>query len=120
MYVIDENTNTIWIKFIAKITLVAFLFVTGIFMGLFMSNRRVLEREMLTRAQVHFNNILLTRQWNAQYGGVFVEKKDGMISNPYLENPDIISVDGTIYTKKNPALMTREISEIAQDEKELV
>ncbi len=45
-----------------------------------------------------------------------MEKKDGIESNPYLENPDIESVDGKIYTKKNPALMTREISEITDRE----
>ena len=39
-----------------------------------------------------------------------------MESNPYLQNPDITASDGKTYTKKNPALMTREISEIADRE----
>jgi len=41
-----------------------------------------------------------------------------VISNPYLVNPDITAVDGKVYTKKNPALMTREISELAAKEGE--
>jgi len=39
-----------------------------------------------------------------------------MQSNPYLANPDITTKDGRTYTKKNPALMIREISELAQKE----
>jgi diguanylate cyclase (GGDEF)-like protein len=38
-----------------------------------------------------------------------------MQSNPYLENPDIKAEDGQMLTKKNPALMTREISELSSD-----
>jgi diguanylate cyclase (GGDEF)-like protein len=47
---------------------------------------------------------------------VYVEKKPGMLANPYLENPDIKTCDGKVYTKKNPALMTREISEYSEKE----
>jgi diguanylate cyclase (GGDEF)-like protein len=39
-----------------------------------------------------------------------------MVSNPHLPNPDRRGDDGTVYTMKNPALMTREISEIAARE----
>ena len=65
---------------------------------------------MLSKARSHFHSIVLTRRWNAVYGGVFVEKKEGVESNPYLKNPDIETNDGKIFTKKNPSLMTREIS----------
>lgn len=61
--------------------------------------------------------IVLTRHWNAAYGGVYVEKKPGVESNPYLKelgvNPDIRTTDGRILTLRNPAIMTREISELA-------
>ncbi|MBP2029404.1 PAS domain S-box-containing protein [Methanohalophilus levihalophilus] len=75
--------------------------------------------ELDAQAEVSFEQIVLTRQWNADYGGVFVEKKDGIHSNPYLMelglNPDITTIDGTNYTIKNPALMTREISSYSKD-----
>ena len=62
--------------------------------------------------------IVLTRHWNALYGGVYVEKKPGVESNPYLKelgvNPDIRTTDGRILTLRNPAIMTREISELAR------
>jgi diguanylate cyclase (GGDEF)-like protein len=61
--------------------------------------------------------IVLTRHWNAEYGGVYVEKRPGVMSNPYLKelgiNPDIRTADGRILTMRNPAIMTREISQLA-------
>jgi diguanylate cyclase (GGDEF)-like protein len=85
-----------------------------IFIGIIFRNKNLIEAGIIHTARAYFNNIVLTRSWNAQYGGVFVEKKDGVASNPYLINPDITSTDGKKYTKKNPAIMTREISEIAE------
>ena len=64
-------------------------------------------------AENYFNSILITRRWNAEYGGVYVYKKSGVESNPYLANPDIVTREGMVLTMKNPALMTREISEMA-------
>ena len=61
--------------------------------------------------------IVLTRHWNAEHGGVYVEKRPGVKSNPYLKelgiNPDIRTADGRILTMRNPAIMTREISQLA-------
>jgi len=109
----DITSKKIWRPFFLNISLVILLMILGIFIGLFLNNKHLIENELQTRARSHFNNIVITRRWNAMHGGVYVEKTPGMISNPYLENPDITSIDGKIYTKKNPALMTREISEIA-------
>jgi len=81
------------------------------------------KQDQMLRDRIHshatalFDLIVLTRRWNAEHGGVFVEKGPGVASNPYLENPDIRDVNGKDYTKKNPALMTREISEYASEAK---
>jgi len=106
----------IWKSFLSKISLVILLFIVGVFIGLFSRERHLIDREILKRAQTNFDNIILTRRWNAKYGGVYIEKKEGVESNPYLINPDIITIDGKRYTKKNPALMTREISVYAEQD----
>ena len=111
----QSETEQIWRPFMVKMTLIVLLLGVGIFIGLYMRNKRLVESEIRTRARSHFHNIVLTRRWNAHYGGVYVEKGDGVRSNPYLENPDITTVEGKTYTKKNPALMTREISLYAQE-----
>lgn len=88
------------------------LCISGGFLGMAFKDRQLLEEEMLARVRRDFQNVLTMRKWNAHYSGVFVEKKPGVTSNPYLENPDITSLDGRTFTKKNPALMTRELSEM--------
>jgi hypothetical protein len=75
--------------------------------------------EVEKQAEIAFEQIVLTRRWNADYGGVYVEKKGGVESNPYLIevgiNPDITDVEGKTYTLKNPDLMTRELSSYAEE-----
>ncbi len=110
----NRDSRKEWILFLLSISSVVILVILGIFIGMLINYNRIINAELLARSQAHFDSILLTRRWNASHGGVFVEKKEGMVSNPYLANPDITTIDGKVYTKKNPALMTREISEIAE------
>lgn len=103
-------------KFIISTGLVIFFVQLTIFWGAAFRTRQLINEEKLTQARALFNSIVLTRKWNAHYGGVYVEKKKGVYSNPYLDNPDIKLRDGRTFTNKNPALMTREISEYAEEE----
>jgi len=111
--VFSSKQEKVWRPFVLHISLVILLFDIGLFIALFLGNKEIYSHETLARARLSFYNIVLTRRWNSNYKGVYVDKTEGMTSNPYLENPDIESIDGKIYTKKNPALMTREISEIS-------
>ncbi|MBM9613970.1 DUF3365 domain-containing protein [Desulfobulbus rhabdoformis] len=96
---------------------VIILLVLSCFFGLTVKQERIIKQSVHLSAQRLFESIVLTRRWNAQYGGVFVLKKEGMHSNPYLKHPDITSASGKTYTLKNPALMTREISALAKKTK---
>jgi len=98
--------------FIISVSLAVTLCVSGGFLGMALRGRSLIQQEMLNRARTDFRNIVHFRAWNASHGGVYVEKRPGVESNPYLENPDIQAIDGRLYTKKNPALMTRELSEM--------
>lgn len=111
-----SKTQSPWKQFAISIGLVVLLFISALFAGIYFNSQRAIERELRSRAEALFNSIVLTRAWNARYGGVFVEKKPGIESNPYLVDPDITAGNGKTYTRKNPALMTREISEIALGE----
>jgi diguanylate cyclase (GGDEF)-like protein len=110
---LKKDSKKLWKWFSLNISLVLLLFILGIFSGVFINNERLINSELETRARSHFNNIVLTRSWSAGYGGVYVEKLPGVISNPYLDDPDVETTDGVTLTLKNPALMTREISELA-------
>jgi diguanylate cyclase (GGDEF)-like protein len=112
---VTEEKN-IYRKFIISTSLVIALVLSGIFLDMAIRTKQLINEENLIQARVVFNTILLTRKWNANYGGVYVEKKEGVESNPYLKNPDVRTIDGRVFTKRNPALMTREIAEYAAQE----
>jgi len=71
---------------------------------------------LLQAARSFFQQIEITREWNAGHGGVYVPVTGATAPNPYLKTPRRdIQVDPTLLlTKINPAYMTRQISEIAQ------
>jgi diguanylate cyclase (GGDEF)-like protein len=104
--------------FIVSITLVVALCVCGIFLGLGIRSWNLINSGMISIAKAHLDEIIATRKWNADYGGVYVEKKAWVESNPYLKNPDIQTVDGKVLTKRNPAVMTRELSKYLESGKE--
>ena len=68
------------------------------------------------RGSVLFRLVELTRDWNAQHGGVYVRVTEETQPNPYLKHPqrDLETVDGIRLTMVNPAFMTRQIAEIAE------
>jgi diguanylate cyclase (GGDEF)-like protein len=112
----DIQEKKIYRTFFISTGLLIFLVLSGVFLDMEIRTRKLINEENLIRARALFKAVLLTRKWNAKYGGVYVEKKQGVQSNPYLEHPDIKAVDGKIYTLRNPALMTRELSEFAEKE----
>lgn len=105
----------IYKTFVISVSLTIALVLSGIFLGMSIRTRQLIFDSSLAQARALFSSIVLARKWNASFNGVYVEKKEGIQSNPYLENPDITASDGRVFTKKNPALMTREISELAEN-----
>jgi len=79
------------------------------------SNQRQQARSM---ARSFFEQVLVTRQWNARHGGVYVPVTDITRPNPYLAGADRdIPVNSSLMlTKVNPAFMTRQIAEISEDQ----
>ena len=70
-------------------------------------------------ARAFFDQIVLSRAWNAGHGGVYVPVTENTQPNPYLDDPlrDLETNKGIKLTKINPAFMTRQIAEIAAKEK---
>jgi diguanylate cyclase (GGDEF)-like protein len=85
---------------------------------------RNLENSLHQQAYVLYQQIVLTRHWSAAFGGLYVRKLPGVETNKYLYEvgpghgkpstvvPEITDKKGNVYTLKNPALMTRELSEL--------
>ncbi len=104
---------TLKIKFILAIgTIIALSY------GILLYRTSMLQHELVIgqaqqQARMLHKQILLTRQWVADHRGLFVVKTDSATANPFLDNPLIKSIDGQIYVKRNPAMVTRELSEYA-------
>jgi signal transduction histidine kinase len=67
------------------------------------------------QARMLAQQILLTRKWVADHDGLFFIKKAGVASNPFLKGTDIEDLSGRVYVMRNPAMVTRELSEYAAD-----
>ena len=66
-------------------------------------------------ANAVFQQILISRQWNAAHGGIYVPITASTPPNPYLPlaNRDLTATNGTKLTKLNPSYMTRQLAELA-------
>ncbi len=80
----EEHTRQfkLWKTFLINISLLISLFAFGVLIGFIVRNERLINNEIRDRAKSHFQNIVLTRRWNAVYNGVYVEKTEGIESNP--------------------------------------
>src|SRR6185369_15690146 len=102
--------------FYLKVSVVISLVIVAVYVGIYLKNNRLLLESVKQQAASYFDLIVRVRRWNANYGGVYAEKKPGVESNKYLREvgiePDKETVDGILMTLKNPALMTKELSNV--------
>ena len=105
-------------KYLASIGLLICLVVLSVFWGFYYRSTELIEKQLLYQGNSFFQEIVLTRQWIAQHDGVYVRVVPGVEPNPYLLKVPGLKVvirdeSGQAYVLKNPALVTREISELA-------
>jgi diguanylate cyclase (GGDEF)-like protein/PAS domain S-box-containing protein len=90
--------------------------VTGLFL---FRNLSEIERDTHSiareRGAILFQLIELTRDWNADHGGLYAPVSERNPANPHLKHPkrDITDQHGRQLTLVNPAYMTRQIAEMA-------
>jgi hypothetical protein len=78
------------------------------------SHGRYFLGELRESARAYFQQIVITRAWNSQHGGVYVAITEKTPPNPYLKDADrdIVTKEGRRLTKLNPAYMTRQITSL--------
>jgi len=116
--------------FSQKIVVLISIFAVVAFAAFFMlfqlyvsqeNEKELSKQQMIQEAKAHFQSIVNTRAWNAQFGGVYVVKgNSGIEPNPYLKNNILFSDKNETLIKINPAWMTRQISTISNKQKEYV
>jgi PAS domain S-box-containing protein len=90
------------------------LFITLIFTVLLIRTDNQIEQNILNTSRSIYRNVLITRKWVSDQDGVFVKKTPAMAPNPYLPHPYIFTDYGDTLLMKNPALVTRELSEMSR------
>lgn len=105
-------------KYLTSIGLLICLVVVSVFWGFYYRSTELIETQLLHQGQSFFQEVVLTRQWAANHNGVYVRLEPGAAPNPYLLKIPGLKVvirdeSGQPYMLKNPALITREISELA-------
>jgi len=76
-------------------------------------NRLLMDR-LTESARSFYKQIVVTRAWVAHYDGVFVKYQPGVEVNPYLMQPLAITTEGDTLINRNPAQVTRELSELGE------
>ncbi len=86
------------------------------------SKMKTQQKEIsLQTARSFFEQILVTREWSAKHGGVYVPITETTQPNPYLKDPlrDLPINKNLKLTKINPSYMTRQLSEISSLDKNI-
>jgi two-component system, NtrC family, sensor kinase len=72
--------------------------------------------QAITQARMLHKQILLTRKWVSDHNGIFLIKTPGVETNPFLPEGEIQGTGGRLLVKRNPAMVTRELSAYADRE----
>jgi hypothetical protein len=79
-----------------------------------LQNRLVLGQAE-QQARMLYRQVLLTRQWVADHQGLFLLQSDTAPANTYLAEPVLTTTGGQVLVKRNPAMVTRELSQYAAE-----
>ena len=109
---IKASLNT---KFLLSIGIIITLILAPAFYWLSKEQESHILTQVGKQAHILFQQLVLERKWIAKHGGVYVEKRPGIKSSPYLKNPDI-KTGKMALTKRNPAFVNREMAEYAAQE----
>ena len=101
------------IKFIVAISAIILLSYGFLLLQTSNLQNELVMEQARQQARVLYKQILLTRQWVSDHQGLFFVKTAGVTENPYLQEAAIKADDGTVFVKRNPAMVTRELSEYA-------
>jgi signal transduction histidine kinase len=100
-------------KYLLAVVGLIILVVSISFTQLFQIEKSFILGQLEGQARLLGQQILLTRSWLADQGGIYIEKRDGRKANPYLKKGTLKATDGTTLVLRNPAMVTRELSEYA-------
>ncbi len=104
-------------KFILFVGLVVALSYGVTFYRTSAFQHQLLITQAIRQARMLHKQVLLTRKWVADHNGLFVLMQPGVGPNPFLKvDTEIVDTTGRHFVKRNPAMVTRELSEYSARE----
>lgn len=98
------------------VSAVAITIIFGVLLAWFWNLQTEHIMDQVRKQAIILNKqITLTRQWCSENNGILVEKSTSLDSNPHLIDPDVRTVDGKIYTRITPSILTSLLSEKAKN-----
>ncbi len=110
---VQWNKMSLRIKFIFLIGIVVVISFGITFYRTSQFQNELVLTQAARQARMLHKQILMTRQWVADHNGLFFLRQPGVEPNPFLDNPEMVDAKGTRYVKRNPAMVTRELSSYA-------
>lgn len=102
-------------KYLLAVVGLILLVVSISFTKLYQIEKRFILAQLEGQARLLSQQVLLTRSWLADQGGVYVEARDGRKANPFLSYGTLETIQGRQLLLRNPAMVTRQLSEYAAD-----
>lgn len=99
------------------IMMAVWICIQGLFLYWLEIDSRLEEKRLAqSTANAFFQQVVISRQWNASHGGVYAPITATTQPNEYMpsQGRDLIADNGLRLTKINPSHMTRQIAELAQ------
>lgn len=84
----------------------------------YQAEQKVFEKVALAEAHAVIERDVLYRRWSASHGGIYVSTTPQTPPSPYLSHlpeRDIVTPSGKLLTLVNPAYMTRQVNELANE-----
>ena len=104
------------LKYIASLTIIMLIAFGVMITVVSKRHEQLVMAQIEMQAKASFRQVVITRRWIADHGGVYVEKLPWVKPNPYLANATMQDVQGKRYVKENPAMVTKQLSQYAQKE----
>jgi len=119
---VSSDLRFVWRFFILALVIISTV-IGVVFVGFHLRTERLTEGVLLRQGRSLFTQVILTRRWASDHGGVYVKLRPGVEPSQFLLNVpglkvNIADEDGQHYTLRNPGLIVRELSQIG-DEKGL-
>lgn len=106
--------HTLRLKFVLYLGGILAVSLGALFFWTYNLARQSILDQVDLQARILLQQVVITRAWVSDHGGLFVPQRPGVLENPLLPKSHIVDQEGLTYMMRNPALVTREISAYAE------